>query len=42
LWQIAQRYYGDGAKYTQIFRNNRKQIRDPNWIYPNQRFDLPE
>lgn len=42
LWQIAQRHYGDGAKYTQIFRSNRKQIRDPNWIYPSQRFDLPQ
>ena len=42
LWHIAQRYYGDGMKFTQIFKNNRKQIRDPHWIYPNQRFDLPE
>ncbi len=42
LWQIAQRHYGDGAKYTQIFRTNRTQIRNPNWIYPNQRFELPE
>ncbi|WP_210191667.1 LysM peptidoglycan-binding domain-containing protein [Rhodomicrobium vannielii] len=42
LWQIAQRHYGDGAKYTQIFRNNRKQIRNPNLIYPSQRFDLPQ
>lgn len=42
LWQIAQRHYGDGAKYTQIFRSNRKQIRDPNWIYPSQRFELPQ
>jgi len=41
LWQIAQRHYGDGAKYTQIFRNNRIQIRDPNWIYPQQRLQLP-
>ena len=42
LWQIAQRHYGDGAKYTQIFRSNRQQIRDPNWIYPSQRFELPQ
>lgn len=41
LWQIAQRYYGDGKKYTQIFQNNRGQIRDPNWIYPDQRVELP-
>ncbi|MEJ2116575.1 MAG: LysM peptidoglycan-binding domain-containing protein [Alphaproteobacteria bacterium] len=42
LWQIAERYYGNGAKYTQIFRNNRGQIRDPDLIYPNQRFVLPK
>jgi nucleoid-associated protein YgaU len=42
LWQIAERHYGSGAKYTQIFQNNRQQIRDPNWIYPSQRFELPE
>lgn len=41
LWQIAQRHYGDGAKYTQIFQNNRDQIRNPNWIYPDQRFKMP-
>ncbi len=41
LWQIAKRHYGDGAKYTQIFRNNRAQIRDPNWIYPDQELQLP-
>jgi len=41
LWQIAERHYGDGAKYTQIFRNNKNQIRDPNWIYPDQRVNLP-
>jgi nucleoid-associated protein YgaU len=41
LWQIAQRHYGDGTKYTQIFKNNREQIRNPNWIYPEQRFKLP-
>ncbi len=42
LWHIAQRYYGDGMKFTQIFRNNRNQIRNPHWIYPNQRFELPQ
>lgn len=42
LWQIAQRHYGDGAKFTQIFQNNRDQIRNPNWIYPAQKFELPQ
>lgn len=42
LWQIAQRLYGNGAKYTQIFQNNRGQIRNPDLIYPNQRFSMPK
>ncbi len=41
LWQIARRYYGDGTKYTKIFRNNKNQIRNPDLIYPHQRFQLP-
>jgi hypothetical protein len=40
LWQIAQRHYGDGGRYTQIFQNNKGQIRDPNLIYPSQRFSV--
>jgi nucleoid-associated protein YgaU len=42
LWQIAQRHYGNGAKYTQIFKSNRQQIRNPNWIYPSQKFEIPQ
>lgn len=41
LWQIAKRHYGSGEKYTQIFENNRTQIRNPNLIYPKQRFKIP-
>lgn len=41
LWHIAEQFYGDGARYTQIFQNNRKQIRNPHRIYPDQRFVLP-
>jgi nucleoid-associated protein YgaU len=40
LWQLAQRHYGDGARYTQIFQNNKGQIRNPNLIYPTQRFQV--
>lgn len=40
LWQIAQRHYGDGSRYTQIFQTNKGQIRDPNLIYPSQRFSV--
>jgi len=42
LWQIAQRHYGDGSKFTQIFQTNKGQIRNPNLIYPSQRFSVPK
>lgn len=41
LWHIARRCYGDGERYTKIFRSNQGQIRDPDLIYPNQRFVIP-
>jgi nucleoid-associated protein YgaU len=42
LWVIARRIYGDGLRYTAIYDANRNQIRDPDWIYPGQRFKLPK
>lgn len=42
LWQIAQRHYGNGRKFTQIFRSNREQIRNPNLIYPSQKLYVPK
>lgn len=42
LWHIAERHYGAGVRYSKIFRNNRDQIRNPNQIYPGQRFKLPQ
>ena len=41
LWSIARRIYGDGLKYTTIYRANKDQIRSPGRIYPGQVFDLP-
>ena len=41
LWLIARAAYGDGLRYTIIFRANRAKIRDPNLIYPGQTFTLP-
>ncbi|WP_339860205.1 Ig-like domain-containing protein [Thalassospira alkalitolerans] len=41
LWRIARRTYGDGLQYWVIYNQNRKQIRDPNLIYPGQIFALP-
>lgn len=42
LWHIAKEHFGSGVRYTQIFRSNREQIRNPHRIYPGQRFELPE
>lgn len=41
LWTIARRVYGDGLKYTTIYRANQDQIRNPSRIYPGQVFELP-
>lgn len=41
LWGIARRYYGRGTLWPRIYDANRKIIRDPHWIYPNQLFVIP-
>ncbi len=41
LWGIAHHCYGNGTKYTKIFRSNRPLIRNPDLIYPAQRFAVP-
>lgn len=42
LWRIAERYYGEGLRYSLIFSANSKLIRDPDLIYPGQVFTVPE
>ena len=42
LWQIAQRVYGAGFRYTTIYRANSEQIQDPDLIFPGQVFDVPK
>jgi len=42
LWDIAQRYLGAGWRYKTIFRDNRKIIRNPNLIYPEQKMPIAE
>ena len=41
LWKISRHTYGDGERYPTIFGANRKQIRNPDLIYPGQIFVLP-
>lgn len=42
LWTIAKHVYGTGFAYVTIYQANRSQIKDPNLIYPNQVFVLPQ
>lgn len=42
LWKLAQRYLGDGARYTEICEANRGTIRDPNLIYTGQVIEIPD
>ena len=41
LWGIAQTFYGDGSRYTEIYEANKDKIEDPHWIYPGQEFVIP-
>ena len=42
LWRIAYRTYGEGIKYVDIVRRNAAAIGDPDLIFPNQIFAIPE
>jgi nucleoid-associated protein YgaU len=41
LWRISRLSYGAGTRYAIIYQANRKQIRNPNLIYPGQVFVVP-
>lgn len=42
LWNIAKRFYGNGAKYTTIYNANKSVIGgNPNLIYPGQVLTIP-
>lgn len=41
LWHIARKLYGSGFHYTLIFGANKDLIRNPDLIYPGQKFTLP-
>ncbi len=41
LWNIAKKYYGNGAQYTKIYNANKSKISNPNLIYPGQVLVIP-
>lgn len=41
LWRISRITYGVGMRYAAIYQANRKQIRNPNLIYPGQTIIVP-
>ncbi|MEM7750051.1 MAG: LysM peptidoglycan-binding domain-containing protein, partial [Pseudomonadota bacterium] len=42
LWKISRRHYRRGRKYWRIYRANLGKIRNPDLIYPCQRFHIPK
>jgi LysM repeat protein len=41
LWWISDKWYKDPVLWPSIFEINKAQIRDPDLIYPGQKFDIP-
>lgn len=41
LWRIAYKTYGQGIRYVDIYQSNQTEIGDPNLIYPDQVFVVP-
>ena len=41
LWNIAKKFYGNGAKYTKIYNENKSKIKNHNLIYPGQVLVIP-
>ncbi|WP_424411459.1 peptidoglycan-binding protein LysM [Pasteurella sp. PK-2025] len=42
LWKIAEKTYGNGAKYTAIVEVNKEVIKDADKIFPGQKIRLPK
>ena len=41
LWKVAETYYKNGAKYTDIVEANKEVIKDADKIYPGQTIVIP-
>ena len=41
LWKIAEKSYGNGAKYTAIVDANKEVIKDADKIFPGQKIRIP-
>lgn len=42
LWAVAEKVYGDGNRYTEIFEANKPMLTDPDLIYPGQVLRCPQ
>lgn len=42
LWAIAEKVYGDGNRYPEIFEANKPMLKDPDQIYPGQVLRCPQ
>ncbi|PJG84909.1 peptidoglycan-binding protein LysM [Conservatibacter flavescens] len=42
LWKIAEKNYGNGAKYTAIVEANKEVIKDADKIFPGQKIRIPK
>ncbi len=42
LWKIAEKTLGNGAKYEQIFEENKEVIQNPDLIFPGQKLRITQ
>ena len=41
LWKIAEKHYGDGTRWKEIYRANKDRIKDPDVIRRGQKLRIP-
>lgn len=42
LYSLAQQYYGDGKKYTEIYKVNRRFVTNPDYVAPGTVLFIPD